>query len=403
MNRDEILRIYDPWYAENYDERFHGGDLWNDNLGGYKIDIVGQLLADGGRWVDVGCGTGKHLSAFPDVEREGLDLSPHMVEQARAANPGVTITEGSYLDDRPQWVEQWDLVTNLWLSYQFVDSLKLLEQAVANMASWVKPSGAMFMHVADAEDVARGVKLPWVDEATPVFGDALYVTSVTWTWQESNGRTHHDLVAPQLQRMVNILARHFEYIEVHRWPAIDPESALGRPKGIVGRRKRATPLDAAEVGDHYPYTLTYPPRDHPREQDPRRPGDPDFPEATSPPLPPAAEQAVEAVGAQVDQVRQNLDALTTALFPPPDPDRYDTLAVVHEQVWELRREMAELHQAVAASGHAAPAVQPSGGPPLASVSTRGVAKELARRIIPFRRRRPPASPTEPGPTGGSPA
>jgi SAM-dependent methyltransferase len=404
VDRDEVLNIYDEWYADTYDERFHGGDAWNANLAAYKIEIVGELLPEGGRWLDVGCGTGKHLSAYPDVDREGLDLSPSMVEKAREANPGVPIHLGSYLDDHPEWVGQWDLVTNLWLSYQFVDSLKLVEQAVANMASWVAPTGSLFMHVADCEDVARGTMLPWEDPETPVFGDSLFVTSVTWTWKESNGRTHYDLVAPQLQRMVNIVAQHFEEVEVRRWPAIDLVS--GRPKGIVGRKKRERSLTAAEVGNQYPYSLVYPPRDHPGEHDPSRPGDPGFGEPDPPPPDPTHELLAE-VQRQVDEVRRevasvrgevanergelavfvsdvrgDISALANELLPPASGEQYDTLGVVHEQVWVLRRDLEELKEAFAASVPSAAKPAPAPGP-LGAVPTKKLAAEVSRRVNPF--------------------
>jgi SAM-dependent methyltransferase len=412
VDRDEVLNIYDEWYADTYDERFHGGDAWNANLAAYKLEIVGELLPPGGTWLDVGCGTGKHLSAYPDVEREGLDLSPSMVAKAKEANPGVPIHLGSYLDDHPEWVGRWDLVTNLWLSYQFVDSLKLVEQAVANMASWVAPTGSLFMHVADCEDVARGTLLPWEDPETPVFGDSLFVTSVTWTWKESNGRTHYDLVAPQLQRMVNIVARHFEVVEVRRWPAIDLVS--GRPKGVVGRKKREQPLTAAEVGNRYPYTVLFPPRDHPGENDPSRPGDPGYGEPSAPPPDPTGEvlndlqnQLAESRGevaqvrgevaqvrgelaqvqgelsALVGAVRGDISELATALLPPAGVEQYDTLGVVHEQVWALRRDVEELMKAVADS----PDPDPPAPPPdsLGVVPTKQLAAEVSRRLNPFSR------------------
>ncbi len=263
MDRNEILDIYDEWYADSYDARFHGGDVWNANLGAYKVELVGELLPDGGRWLDVGCGTGKHLSAYPGVDRCGLDLSPSMLAKATAANPDAEFVLGSFLDSHTEWRDQWDLVTNLWLSYQFVDSIKEVHAVVANLASWVRPDGSLLIHVADCEDVARGVQLPWEDPETPVFSDSLYVTGVLWSWHESNGREHKDLVAPQLQRMVNIVAEHFQDIEVRRWPSTFPGS--DRPKAVIGRRKRPLPLTQEEVGRCYPYRLTYPPPDHPLE------------------------------------------------------------------------------------------------------------------------------------------
>lgn len=263
MDQDEILDIYDEWYAANYDERIHGGDPWNANLGGYTVELIAELLPEGGRWLDTGCGTGKHLSAFPDVDRCGLDLSPSMLARAAAANPGVEFVLGSYLDRHPEWVEQWDLVTNLWLSYQFVDSIKDVHAVIANLASWVRPDGTLLVHVADCEDVARGTQLPWEDPETPVFSDSLFITGVLWSWRESNGREHKDLVAPQLQRMVNIVAEHFEEIEVRRWPSTFPGS--DRPKAVIGRHKRRASLPPGEVDRSYPYRVTFPAPDHPRE------------------------------------------------------------------------------------------------------------------------------------------
>lgn len=318
MDKDEILSIYDDWYADTYDERFHGGDLWNDNLAAYKVELVGELLPEGGRWLDTGCGTGMHLSAFPDVERCGLDLSPSMLEKAAEANPAVPFVNGSYLDEHPEWVDHWDLVTNLWLSYQFVDSIKQIHQTVGNLASWVKPDGALLMHVADCEDVARGTQLPWEDPETPVFSDSLFITAVVWTWKESNGRIHRDLIAPQLQRMVNILAQFFEDVEVRRWPSTFPGS--DRPKAVIGRRKRAVPLTPDEIGDNYPYTLTYPPPDHPREHG--------FGDEVASPGPDAAEgePAVEEPTVEEPTIEEPVAEEPTASPPEPEPAAPDAPA-----------------------------------------------------------------------------
>lgn len=391
MDVDGILSVYDEWYADTYDDRFLTGHPWVRNLAEYGVEVIRALLPPGGRWLDVCCGTGWHLSQLPDVEREGLDLSPAMVARAREVNPGVTITEGSYLDPLPELKERFDLVTSLWLGYQFVDSLKDLELAVSNMASWVAPDGALFMHVADCEDVGRGTILPWEDPETPVFGDSLFITSITWTWRESNGRIQQDLVAPQLQRMVNIIARDFEEIEVRRWPAIGPDS--GRPKGVIGRRKRSTPLTLEEVGTTYPYTLVYPPRDHPLEHDPHRPWDDDGASPEPPLAGPQAHEVLDRIGvlqaevqqqaqelrraldAQTNAVRGDVSALAEALLAARDQDegRYDTVGVVHDQVWALRKDLADFYRA----WEARPAP-----PPLDRVGTKALGRELARRLNP---------------------
>lgn len=390
MDRDQILEIYDPWYAENYDERFMAGHPWDVYLVEYTAELIGDLLRDGGRWLDVGCGTGHYLSRFPEVERMGLDLSPAMVEKAREANPGVTIHEGSFLDEHPEWVDSWQLVTNFWLAYQLVSDLREVERMLSNVASWVAPDGVLFMHIADCEELG-GAVLPWdialADE--PPFDDPRYVTSVTWTWREANGRTHHDMVAPQLQRMVNLVARDFEVVEILRWPAIAPGAT--RHKSIIGRNKRSTPLDAAEVGVTYPYELVYPPRDHPLEKDPSRPGDPGFgDEAAAPPAaaPPEPDPRIDAVLEDVASLRSELSSLAEALLPVVNSQaeaaarREGTLGIVHDQTWAIRKDISEFYGAWDA--RSVPPAPPA-PPQLDRVGTKRLASELASRLNPFKR------------------
>jgi hypothetical protein len=86
-----------------------------------------------------------------------------------------------------------------------------------------------------------------------------------------------------------------------------------------------------------------------------------------------------AVGGLYDEVaalRGDLSRLAdTLLRDDTDPD-YDTLAVVHEQIWEVRRRLDEV--ATAPSAPAAPASD------LGRVGTKRLGKELARRLNPVR-------------------
>lgn len=259
MDDESVLRIYDERYALAYDERFLRGEAWTNVLSQYMEEVLREVMPRGGSWLDAGCGTGWYLSRFPDVERAGFDLSPGMLAVAARRNPGVPLVQGSFLHDKREWIGRWDLVTNLWFAYQHVSSMREVEDVIARHASWVSPSGTLLVHVGDSEDLYPHTSIPWESRQ---HGGSVFVTAVMWTWKEADGTRHDDLVAPQLQRMVNMIARHFDEIEVRWWPRV---GAAPRFKAVIARKKRPHPRTLEEVGDTYPFTSVYPPMDHPME------------------------------------------------------------------------------------------------------------------------------------------
>jgi SAM-dependent methyltransferase len=259
LDDESVLRIYNERYALTYDDRFLHGEPWTRVLSQYMEEVLRDVMPRGGSWLDVGCGTGWYLSRFPDVERAGLDLSPAMLEVAARRNPHVPLTQGNFLDDTPEWNGRWDLVTNLWFAYQHVSSMRDAEDVIARHASWVSPAGTLIVHVGDSEDIHPHTAIPWESRQ---HGGSVFVTAIMWSWKEADGTRHDDLVAPQLQRMVNIIARHFDDIEVRWWPRTE---AAPRYKAVIARKKRRHPRTSQEVGDNYPFTSVYPPPEHPME------------------------------------------------------------------------------------------------------------------------------------------
>lgn len=259
MDDQSVLRIYNERYALAYDDRFLHGEPWTQVLSQYMEEVLREVMPAGGSWLDVGCGTGWYLSRFPEVKRAGLDLSPAMLEFAARRNPHVPLVQASFLDDKPEWNGRWDLVTNLWFAYQHVPSMRDIENVLARHAAWVSPAGTLLVHVGDSEDFYPHTTIPWESRQ---HGGSVFITAVMWSWKEADGTRHDDLVAPQLQRMVNVIARHFDDIEVRRFPQA---GTAPRFKAVIARKKRQQPRTAEEVGDNYPFTSVYPPPHHPLE------------------------------------------------------------------------------------------------------------------------------------------
>ncbi len=111
--------------------------------------IVDRLAAQGfergGKWLDLGCGTGELLTAFalqyPDMKFTGVDFSRTSLEraQSQARSRGAANVECRWGDFRsPDWCDgSWDVVSALGTLHH----LKDLPQAYADVAAAVRPGG----------------------------------------------------------------------------------------------------------------------------------------------------------------------------------------------------------------------------------------------------------------------
>ncbi|SEF66674.1 Methyltransferase domain-containing protein [Thermomonospora echinospora] len=93
--------------------------------------------------LDVGCGTGEHLSAlracFDHVE--GLDRSESMIAVARAKLPGVRVHAGDMCDF--DLGRRYDAVISLSSAVAYLPSAQAMRTAVARMAAHLVPGGVL--------------------------------------------------------------------------------------------------------------------------------------------------------------------------------------------------------------------------------------------------------------------
>jgi SAM-dependent methyltransferase len=330
-----VLEVYDDEYAAAYDDRFLLA-AWPKQGADFEADVLRGLLRDGSRWLDVGCGTGYFLSLFPEVSRAGIDLSPSMLERARAANPdALFFEERDFREDVPEWRGAWSVVSCMWTAYNYVQSVLEVEQLVANMVRWTEPGGAVFIPVMDLEDIRPHTVLPY-EEHPDVWGGTIALTSITWTWDEpGTGKRHEHLVAPHVGHFVRLLERDFTTVEVVRYPLFMPGFVSRKAVVATGRREPGE-QGRAEV-------IWHPVPRHPDEEQVDRagdhPSDEPEPDVVAEVAPPAAVDLVE------EQV------VTSGPLPEPEP--FDVAA------------------------------EPPGPVSLSSTSTPALARELARRIRPW--------------------
>lgn len=220
MNPDEIRQLYDQSYAASYEDKFLHATIAQVDRD-FEEKLIGELLPSDGRWLDAACGTGYFLSRFPNATRAGLDLSPAMIEWARAANPSAELFEGDLREARPEWVDQWDLVTCMWYAYGLVDSLKQVLAVLENLAAWTSPNGTLMLPISDPRMIARA-NFPYQTTDTPWEGD-VFVEAILWSYVDEEGqKCHAHQISPTPEFLVDALSRLFARVESVRYPPAMP-------------------------------------------------------------------------------------------------------------------------------------------------------------------------------------
>lgn len=108
------------------------------------VDHLVELLGPAARVLDAGCGTGRMSRYLADrgAVVEGVDLSPRMLEQARAAHPDLRFETGS-LVDLGRDDGRYDGVL-AWYSLIHLDDAEAA-RAVREMARVVRPGGLVLV------------------------------------------------------------------------------------------------------------------------------------------------------------------------------------------------------------------------------------------------------------------
>jgi len=94
--------------------------------------------------LDVGCGTGRHLSLLREhYDVEGLELSDELLSAARRRCPDVRFHRGDMRDF--DLGVQYDVVTCLFSAIAYTRSEEMLGAALENMARHLRPGGVMIV------------------------------------------------------------------------------------------------------------------------------------------------------------------------------------------------------------------------------------------------------------------
>jgi ubiquinone/menaquinone biosynthesis C-methylase UbiE len=94
--------------------------------------------------LDVACGTGKHLELLrSEFDVTGLDISADMLKIARRRCPGIAFHQSSMVDF--DLGRRFDVVTLLFSSIAYVQTVANLDKTVATLARHLEPGGVLLL------------------------------------------------------------------------------------------------------------------------------------------------------------------------------------------------------------------------------------------------------------------
>ena len=85
----------------------------------------------------------------------GIDLSAAQLERARQRNPGVRFIRADIVGHEFPDDQRFDLVTNLWSAYSYLNDEDLIRSLVEKMIGWTAPGGALYLELTDPEALLR--------------------------------------------------------------------------------------------------------------------------------------------------------------------------------------------------------------------------------------------------------
>ncbi|ANS04352.1 SAM-dependent methyltransferase [uncultured Mediterranean phage] len=151
--------LYDDFYVNIYDNL-----LFNQVKNEYEVgEIINKTTpTKQSLLLDIGSGTGKHVALFnaKGIPAQGLDLSPAMVDFAKAARPDLEFKVGNALDVHLFPYNTFTHITCLYFTIYYIQDKTTFFN---NCFQWLRPGGYLTIHL-----VNRNQFNPILDKADPL-------------------------------------------------------------------------------------------------------------------------------------------------------------------------------------------------------------------------------------------
>jgi SAM-dependent methyltransferase len=139
--------VYDKFYADIYDYL-----VFNNLKDEYEVGEIINLSTPSSksRILDIGCGTGGHVSLLGSkgLDVLGIDISPSMIEKAKEKYPDYKFQVANALDGNLFKPDEFTHILCMYFTiYYFKDKSLFFN----NCFKWLMPGGYLFVHLVDRE------------------------------------------------------------------------------------------------------------------------------------------------------------------------------------------------------------------------------------------------------------
>jgi SAM-dependent methyltransferase len=139
--------IYDSFYADIYDYL-----VFNNLKDDYEVgEIINKANpSSSSRILDVGCGTGHHVSllASKNLDVLGIDISPSMIDKAKTNFPDYKFQVADALNGSEFEQESFTHILCMYFTIYYFKDKKLFFD---NCYKWLMPGGYLIVHLVDRD------------------------------------------------------------------------------------------------------------------------------------------------------------------------------------------------------------------------------------------------------------
>ncbi len=177
MTQQADNRSYYDAFSTSYDARRHEG--YHKLIDDQAAELV-RRVGEGADVLEVGCGTGLVLERVAGFARraEGVDLSPGMLDKARAR--GLTVREASATD-----LPFDDASFDVAYSFKVLAHVPEIDRALREMARVVRPGGHLVYDIYNRASLRYLNKRLFGPRATSGSFDESAITTRFWTLAEA--------------------------------------------------------------------------------------------------------------------------------------------------------------------------------------------------------------------------